>query len=170
MRGTYPGRVRAHRLLTPLAVGAIAVSLAGCGTVTVPAGPDAGDPDCAGVVLGAPDELLGQERQNTSSQGTVAWGEGEDTIVLRCGVTPPGPTTDLCTRLEDSTGVQVDWIVREQDDLVFYTTYGRSPAIDVSVPRAVAPDQPSAAALDLGRLVATNATASDHCVGSDDVT
>ncbi|GAA1332556.1 DUF3515 domain-containing protein [Brachybacterium horti] len=150
-------------------IGGIALGLAGCGTVRVPAGPEAGDPTCAGVVLGAPDELLGLPRAETSSQGTIAWGSGEDTIVLRCGVTPPGPTTDLCTRLEDSSGVQVDWIVREQDDLVFYTTYGRSPAIDVSVPRAVAPDQPSAAALDLGQLVTTNVDATDHCVGAEDV-
>src|SRR5699024_8527115 len=128
----------------------MALGLASCGTVQVPPGPDATNPVCADIVIGAPPEVLGMGRTETSSQGTAAWGSGEDAVVMRCGVTPPGPTTDLCTTLADGSGAKVDWIVRElEGDVVLYTTYGREPAIDVTVPRSAAPDQPSAAALDL---------------------
>lgn len=141
---------------------------AGCGTVRVPAGADAADPACATLVIGAPETMLGQSRHETSSQGTVAWGRGEQAVVLRCGVTPPGPTTDQCTRIENANGVQVDWIVREEDGIVTFTTFGRTPAVDVTVPRELAPDQPSAVVLDLAGLVA-GIPATDHCVGAEDV-
>lgn len=161
--------MRRSRLLTAPALLALVLGVSACGTVRVPPGPDASDPLCAEIVIGAPQVMLGLERSETSSQGTVAWGSGEDTIVLRCGVQPPGPTTDACTRLGDPEGVQVDWIVREQDGIVLLTTYGRTPAVDISVPRSVAPDQPSAAAMDMGRLIDSTIEATDHCVGPGDV-
>lgn len=157
-----------RRILQGGALLAAALVLAGCGSVTVPPGPDAADPACAPIVQGAPSALLDQDRHETSSQGTVAWGSGTDTIVLRCGVTPPGPTTDLCTRLESASGVTVDWIVREDDGLVTFTTYGRTPAVDITVPRAVAPDQPSAVPLELAGLVAP-LPVSAECIGPGDV-
>lgn len=134
------------------AAGAAAL-LTACGTVTVPAGPTAADPACAEITIGAPTAMLGQERTETTSQSTVAWGHGEETVVMRCGVVPPGPTTDQCTRLDDGAGHVVDWIVRENNGVVLYTTYGREPAVDVSVPRALAPDQPSAGPLELNAIV-----------------
>lgn len=159
-----PERFRRAVVLPGVAV--LLLGLSACGAVRVPAGPAAADPLCADIVLGAPQEMFGLERTETTSQGTVAWGSGEDTVVLRCGVVPPGPTTDPCTRLGNENGVQVDWIVREQDDIVLLTTYGREPAIDISVPRAVAPDQPSAAALDMGQLIDATIEATEHCVGA----
>ncbi|MDD0429630.1 DUF3515 family protein, partial [Shigella sonnei] len=72
----------------------------------------------------------------------AAWGSGEDTVVMRCGVTPPGPTTDQGATLADENEIEVDWVVKEiEGDTFLYTTYGREPAIDVSVPRSAAPDQ-----------------------------
>lgn len=158
-----------HRTRLLAAAGLTLITLTSCGTVQVPAGPDGSDPLCAQISVSAPQELLGLQRQETSSQGTVAWGTGEDTVVMRCGVEPPGPTTDLCTTLKDENDIETDWIVRDQDDVVFYTSYGREPAVDISVPRSVAPDQPSAAALDLGGLVSRTIEATDHCVGPGDV-
>lgn len=154
----------------PLVVTAAAMlGLSGCGTVQVPPGPAASDPTCAEIVLGAPPEVLGMERVETSSQGTAAWGRGEDTVVMRCGVAPPGPTTELCTTLADENGTEVDWIVQEVEDEGFlYTTYGREPAVDVSVPTSAAPDQPSAAALDLTRVIDTTTEATAFCVGPGD--
>ncbi|MGO2754618.1 DUF3515 domain-containing protein [Brachybacterium alimentarium] len=157
------------RLPALAAAGLMTVTLASCGTVEVPAGPSATDPVCADILLAAPEQVLGMDRVETSSQGTAAWGHGEDAVVMRCGVTPPGPTTDLCTTLEDANGVQVDWVVRElEDDVFLYTTFGRDPAIDVSVPRSAAPDQPSGAALDLAQVVSRNIEATDYCVGPGD--
>ncbi|MGP9539285.1 DUF3515 family protein [Brachybacterium sp. AOP43-C2-M15] len=159
--------LRSRPLALPAAA-LMALGLLSCGTVQVPAGPSAADPVCADVLLSAPPEVLGMSRVETSSQGTAAWGSGEETVVMRCGVTPPGPTTDMCTTLADGDGVEVDWIVRELDEGGFlYTTYGREPAIDVSVP-AASPDQPSAAALDLGQVVSRNIEATDFCVGPGD--
>ncbi|MGP9693213.1 DUF3515 family protein [Brachybacterium sp. AOP25-B2-12] len=159
-----PHRRRAAALAAGICAAGI---LSACGAVTVPPGPDAADPACAPIIQNAPDDLLGQPRQETSSQGTIAWGTGADTIVLRCGVTPPGPTTDLCTRIADATGISVDWIVHEKDGLVTFTTFGRVPAIDVTVPRSAAPDQPSAAVLDMTRTVSA-IPATQECLGPGD--
>ena len=149
--------------------GLLALGLAACGTVRVPAGEAAADPTCADIVLGAPPQVLGLDRAETSSQGTVAWGSGEDTVVMRCGVTPPGPTTDQCTTLADENEIEVDWVVKEiEGDTFLYTTYGREPAIDVSVPRSAAPDQPSAAALDLTQVITRNIDATARCIGPGD--
>jgi hypothetical protein len=144
--------------------------VASCGTTKIPAGPDASAPACADVVLGAPDTMLDQPQHTTGSQGTVAWGEGEKTIVLRCGVTSPKATTDPCTTLSDEhEKKQVDWIVKDDEDagIVHFTTFGRTPAIDLTVPRAVAGDQPSAVPMDLAdQVLAIPAT--DRCVGPGD--
>ncbi|MFC7374761.1 DUF3515 family protein [Brachybacterium sp. GCM10030267] len=154
------------RLPALAAAGLLTLGAASCGTVQVPPGPAATDPVCADIIVGAPPQVLGMDRTETSSQGTAAWGSGEDTVVMRCGVTPPGPTTDICTTLEDGSGVQIDWIVRElEGDMFLYTTYGREPAIDISVPRSAAGDQPSAAALDLAQVISRNIEATDYCVG-----
>ncbi|MDN5820243.1 MAG: DUF3515 domain-containing protein [Brachybacterium sp.] len=157
------------RLLPRPAACLRAVGLVSCGTGQGPPGPDAANPTCADIVLGVPPQVLGLAQVETSSQGTAAWGSGEDTIVMRCGVTPPGPTTDLCTTLADGNGVEVDWIVQElEGDVFLYTTYGRDPAIDVSVPRSAAPDQPSGAALDLAQVISRTVDATDRCIGPGD--
>ena len=161
--------MRSTRLLALPALALLAVGMTSCGTVTVPPGPEATDPVCAEIMLGLPPEVLGMSRTETSSQATAAWGSGEKTVVMRCGVTPPGPTTDQCTTLEDGSGAQVDWIVREVENGVFqYTTYGREPAIDLTVPLAAAPDQPSGAALDLGQVISRTIPATDRCIGPGD--
>ncbi|MFC0673333.1 DUF3515 family protein [Brachybacterium hainanense] len=153
----------------------VLVSLAGCGTTTVPPGPDAADPVCASIIATAPKEILGHARQETNSQGTLVWGEGEDAIVLRCGVEPPGPTTQQCTTLADAAGAEVDWIVTTSDDedpedpsaMVLFTTYGRTPAVDISVPRSAAPEQPSAVPLEFTRPIAA-IPATTRCIGPGD--
>ncbi|PWH05615.1 DUF3515 domain-containing protein [Brachybacterium endophyticum] len=148
-----------------------ALACTSCATIQVPAGPDAADPACADVVRSAPRTLLDQSRHTTSSQGTLAWGSGDEAIVMRCGVTPPGPTSKMCTTLTDEHGREVDWIVEDDgssDGVVRFTTYGRSPAIDLTVPREVAGDQPSAAALDLTEAV-SGISASRNCLSVQDV-
>lgn len=144
---------------TSLVCGAASVGLllTGCGAIKVPVGAsDPTNPVCAQIIVSLPDQLLGLERTETTSQSTAAWGRGDTAIVLRCGVTPPPPTTDLCTTIEARDGTQIDWIVKEDENsgTVLFTTYGREPAVDISVPRKVAPDQPSAAAIELAGLIA----------------
>jgi len=154
-----------------LALGGVLV-LAGCSSaVGVQAAPHAQDPECASVILALPESLGdGLERVDTTSQATAAWGTANDAVVLRCGVEPPGPTTEQCVTLETASGATVDWLVRADSapadaatsdpatsgaspaptadpalnpggsDWTFLT-YGRDPAIEVTVPAAVVADR-----------------------------
>ncbi|SOC55180.1 DUF3515 family protein [Ornithinimicrobium cerasi] len=62
------------------------------------------------------------------SRGVAAW--GDPPIVARCGKAPLGPTEDPCI---DINGV--DWVATVLDDGgTMFTTYGRTPAVEVLVP------------------------------------
>jgi hypothetical protein len=132
----------------------------GCtATVPVPAAPHAADPVCAEVVLALPRDLEGLERLRTDSQATVAWGDPSAPVVLRCGVEPPGPTTDQCVTADDGAA-SVDWVTRtgpEQPDGSAdwtFVTYGRSPAVEVHVPAAVTAARSTSFLVELGPAVA----------------
>lgn len=119
--------------------------------------PHANDPACGVVLQLAPEALIGLERRTTTSQSSRAWGTA-DTVVLRCGVEPPGPSTERCVRVTDAAGTAVDWIALEGDDAWTFVTYGRVPAVEVVVPLAVQPEgtQATTPLVDLG--VAVSAT------------
>ncbi len=105
------------------------VTLSGCTSMLVvdPA-EDAADPDCALPMLLMPDEVNELSQRATSSQGTTAWGEPA-TVIVRCGVAPPAPTTDPCVSVDG-----VDWVqVRAEEDTWQFVTYGRTPAVEVLV-------------------------------------
>lgn len=112
--------------------------------MTEPA-PSASEPVCGQVLQWSPPELAGAQERETTSQASKAW--GDPPITLRCGVEPPGPTTDRCITVTDQDGVAIDWVVKENDDVVgtgedadtergrfVFTTYGRVPAVEVVVP------------------------------------
>lgn len=120
--------------------------------------PHANDPACGVVLQLAPQELVGLERRTTTSQSSRAWGT-TDPVVLRCGVEPPGPSTEQCVRVTDTTGRAVDWIAVEADDAWTFVTYGRIPAVEVVVPSAVQPDGTQATAPLVDLSVAVSATA-----------
>lgn len=137
------------------------VALGACTpTITVEVAPDATDPLCASIVLALPENLGGAERLRTTSQATAAWGVQSSAITLRCGVEPPGPTTEACQAIEDASGTSVDWLVVENEDegSWTFTTYGRVPAVEVTVPDGVA----TAPVVDLNRSVSL-APQSRHC-------
>lgn len=127
------GRARLTLLrLAVLSAGAPVLAVAGCASaVDVAPAPHAADPACARVMVALREagfaELADRPRRDTSAQSTAAW--GDPPVVLRCGVEPPGPTTDACLRVDS-----VDWVVREDDEQTVFTTYGRVPAVEVSVP------------------------------------
>ncbi|WP_372595508.1 DUF3515 domain-containing protein [Actinotalea sp.] len=130
--------------------------MAGCSSaVVVDVAPHAAEPLCASIVLALPEDLDGLERLRTTSQATVAWGDPGDPVVLRCGVEPPGPTTDQCVTAEDEAG-SVDWIAvsgpAAQDGSAdwTFTTYGRSPAVEVQVPASVTATRSTSFLLELG--------------------
>lgn len=116
------------------------LSLAGCGAGTVALEPaaDSNAPECADITVRLP-ELLGgsgpsgtQDRRWTNAQATGAWGD-PTSVILRCGVEVPGPTTLQCV-----TFGAVDWIV-DPSDLPWQriTTYGRDPAVQISIDTSV---------------------------------
>ena len=114
-------------LAAVLAVGTLV--LTGCAdALVVDAAEDAANPDCALPILLMPDQIGDLEQRTTSSQGTTAWGEPAS-VIVRCGVPEPAPTTDPCVTVDG-----VDWVqVRGDEDTWQFVTYGRSPAVEVLV-------------------------------------
>ncbi|MDN4489859.1 DUF3515 family protein [Demequina sp. SYSU T00068] len=118
---------------------AAAPLLTGCASpLVVDPAPYAADVDCARVMLAMPEDLGGLPGQPTSSQATAAWGE-EYPLVMRCGVEPPGPTTDECLSIETSAAT-VDWLVIDEGGTWRTVTFGRSPAVELVVPKERAQD------------------------------
>jgi hypothetical protein len=140
---------------------AVAVLVAGCSqAVTFDPAPSASDPDCAAVVVRLPDTVAGLAERETNAQGTGAWGQPAS-VLLRCGVEPPGPTTDRCVSVDG-----VDWIIDESDAPTYlFTTYGRTPAVEVVVDNDVVSG--TTAITDLSRAVAA-IPAEGGCVAVDD--
>lgn len=138
----------------------LAVSaLAGCtSAVPVEAAPYAHDPVCAEVVLALPRDLEGLPRLGTTSQASVAWGDRSAPVVLRCGVEPPPPTTDACVSADDGS-IAVDWVTRTGPEQPnggaewTFTTYGRSPAVEVHVPAEVTAERSTSFLVDLNTAV-----------------
>ncbi len=146
-----------------LALPVLGIALSGCArTVVVEPAADAANPQCADIMLRLPDELDGQQVRDTSSQGTKAWGD-PNVAVVRCGVTPPGPTTDQCVSVSG-----VDWISKggEDDDTWVFTSYGRTPAVEVLVNRKLASGSDVLATVSPAMQVFE---AQDECVGAEDV-
>lgn len=120
-----------------VSVAAIALGLTSCAhSVVIEPAPHATDVACSDIIVGfhGSDELAGLARREVTAQSAAAWGEPGGTgpaVTLRCGVDVPGPSTEGCLGVND-----VDWI-GPRDPLNNdrrYTTYGRSPAIEVFVP------------------------------------
>ena len=111
----------------------LAAALTGCSSavVTQPA-EDANNPACAAAMLRTPEEISGQHRRTTTSQGVTAYGEPAS-IIVTCGVAVPGPTSERCLSVDG-----VDWILTESTDPAASpshtwtaTTYGTEPALRV---------------------------------------
>lgn len=141
---------------------AVVVTLSGCaGTVDVDPGTDAADPACARVMLSLPNDLGGSVKRRTSSQGTAAWGD-PSAVILRCGVTPPGPTTTPCVSVD-----KTDWLSKDEGDHWRFTTYGRTPAVEVLIDQKRVSGQ--SAITELSHAVSA-LPQKRHCVGAADVT
>ncbi|MBT1634213.1 DUF3515 family protein [Clavibacter michiganensis] len=153
---------RAVRAAAAVAACGIAVLLAGCApTVSLEPAAGAADPLCADVVVHLPAELGTAPLRETDAQGTGAWGDPQSTVILRCGVATPGPTTDACISYDD-----VDWV---EDDSkapnIRYTTFGRTPAVEVVIDST----QASYTALtDLSGVVSA-IPQTDRCVSAQDL-
>ncbi|MCR2809366.1 MULTISPECIES: DUF3515 domain-containing protein [unclassified Microbacterium] len=123
------------------------LALSGCtSTVSLQPAADADEPACADVTVRLPALVDGEERRWTDAQATGAWGDPAS-VILTCGVTPPGPTTLPCQSVNG-----VDWIIDESEAPRYrVTTFGRTPAVEVYLDNDLVS---SAAVLDtLSRVV-----------------
>lgn len=118
----------------PVFATSLVLAVSGCtAPVVVEPAPYAGDPGCAPVMLGIPDEVGGLARYETSSQATAAYGD-EPRIIVRCGVEVPGPSSERCVAIE-TPPTSADWLVVEEADAWRATAFGRNPAMEVVVPK-----------------------------------
>ena len=102
------------------------LALSGCASIAnVQPADDAGNPLCAEMMVVLPPEISDQQKRQTNSQATAVWGDPAQ-LVLRCGVTPPPPSTDPCVSVNG-----VDWLAKEGDEAWTLTTYGRIPATEL---------------------------------------
>lgn len=141
----------------------IGLLVSGCApTVIVEPAEDAQNPKCADIMLSLPDKISEQPTRKTSSQGTKAWGD-PSIAVLRCGVTSPGPTTDQCVSVGG-----VDWISKpsDEDDTWLFTSYGRTPAVEVLVNRKAESGNNVLAAVSPAM---EKVQAEAKCVGAEDI-
>lgn len=117
----------------------VAMAVAGCARpLIVDPAPYAADVDCARVMLAVPEVLGGLEVRPTSSQATTAWAE-DYPLIMRCGVEPPGPTTTECVAITTPTA-DVDWLITDDDARWQAISFGRSPAVELLVPKERAQD------------------------------
>jgi hypothetical protein len=116
--------------LAPVAIlPLLLVLLSACApTVALTTAADATNPKCADVIVRLPQSVADQKIRQTDAQATSAWGDPA-AVVLRCGVTPPGPTSTQCATVKS-----IDWLIDDTKKPVYtFTTYGRTPAVQVVV-------------------------------------
>jgi len=113
----------------------IVVGLTGCSSVDVVDPADSGSAACRAAAARWPETVGGQSRHATSSSSVAVRAWGDPAIIARCGVAPVGPTTDQCLEVSG-----VDWVAHRLTDGVRFTTYGRSPAIEILVPSDYEPE------------------------------
>jgi hypothetical protein len=122
-----------RRVLAALAC--VAVVPAGCSSaVDVSPAPEAPSAACAAASRHWPATVGNQRPVDTSSSSGSVHAWGDPAVIVRCGVPAPGPSTDDCLGVDG-----IDWLAHPLSDGTRFTTYGRSPAIEVLVPRAYDP-------------------------------
>ncbi len=127
IREVPPHKARRVKFATTVAASlAGLLVLSGCSPIAnVQPADDAGNPLCAEMMVVLPPEISEQQKRQTNSQATAVWGDPAQ-LVLRCGVTPPPPSTDPCVSVNG-----VDWLAKEGEESWTLTTYGRTPATEL---------------------------------------
>ena len=152
-----------RRVLGAVAALAGVATLTGCTPmVSMNPSPAATDPACAAIVVRLPQALGTAQKRETDAQGTAAWGD-PPAVTLTCGVTPPGPTTDVCITVGG-----VDWIERDQltrtTPRYVLTTFGRTPATQVVIEAKGAVSSNDALSGISDAVAQAVPTASRHCI------
>lgn len=148
-------------VLAAFAIAALATLTACTPSVPFEPAPDAADPACAEVIVRLPDTVADLERRETNAQATGAWGNPAS-VLLRCGVESPPPTTDRCITVNG-----VDWVEdASQAPQYRFISYGRVPAVEVVLDNDVVSG--STVITDLSAAVSL-LPQERHCLSVDDV-
>ncbi len=142
----------------------VLVALAACTpTVALTPAADATNPGCAQIIVRLPDAVASQPIRQTNAQATGAWGN-PTSVLLRCGVTPPGATTATCYTVKG-----VDWLIDDSKKPRYvFTTFGRNPATEVIVDSTLTNGQGTIVLDELANAIGTiKQTAA--CVNREDV-
>jgi hypothetical protein len=155
-----PGRT-ALAALIPI----ILVTLTACTpTVALDPAANATAEGCAEIIVRLPKNppTVGNlAARETDAQGTAAWGDPVG-VILRCGVTPPGPSTLPCYTVNG-----VDWLEDSSGAPNYvFTTFGRNPAVEVIVDSKLASGTNSLN--DLSNAVGT-IPATKRCLSAEEV-
>jgi hypothetical protein len=155
---------RTPRIVVAFGVAAALVAaLAGCtNTVSLTAAPSANAAACAAVQVRLPDTVDAKfALRSTNAQSTAAWGS-PTVVVMHCGVAVP-TVSDLPCFSQGS----LDWIRDATTaDRITYTTFGRTPAVQVTIDTTTA--TPSVLQ-DLGDAVSTLPKNGKRCLDPGDV-
>ncbi|MEO7122529.1 MAG: DUF3515 family protein [Lacisediminihabitans sp.] len=141
-------------LLAPI----LLLTLSACAPVVplTPAG-DATNPKCADVIVHLPGSVADQTLRQTDAQATAAWGDPA-AVILRCGVTPPGPTSTQCATVKS-----IDWLIDNTKQPVYtFTTYGRTPAVQVVIDSKLTQGQGTIVLDQLSNAVSFIAQSKEH--------
>jgi hypothetical protein len=150
-----------YRAGSRAALAVLLLLVAGCGGgPDVEPGPDGASAACTSLLDRLPGTVLDRSRSELNVAGAAAWGDPR--VVLRCGVPPTGPTSNPCIEADD-----VDWTLAESGDTLRFTTFGRNPAVEVSVPGSVGRENASGALIDLAAAVRA-IPATSACIGPED--
>ncbi|PYY37095.1 MULTISPECIES: DUF3515 family protein [unclassified Curtobacterium] len=149
-------------IATVLAAAAVLAGLSGCtNPVRMEPAPAADAAACADAQVRLPavvnDTLA---LRDTSAQATAAWGS-PSAVLYHCGVAVP-TVSDLPCFSQGS----VDWIRDDRGKEVVYTTFGRSPAVQVVIDTSRAT---SDALQDLGDAVSRLPEDGHRCLDPQDV-
>jgi Protein of unknown function (DUF3515) len=151
-----------------LALAAVAVVaaglLTGCApTIALTPAAHATSAKCASVVVLLPNTVSSLPQRETNAQGTGAWGEPPD-ILLHCGVPVPDPTSSLPCDTVDG----IDWLLKSDPNNVFtFTTYGRDPAVSVTINSKDVKADGNRALSDLAIAVAEIPGSKHHCIADE---
>ncbi|GAB3578849.1 DUF3515 family protein [Calidifontibacter terrae] len=126
-------RLNTSRWLGVAVVATLGLTACG-GAVEVVSAPSHGDPLCAKVAAAWPRTVAGKKARDVSSGADAAAAWGDPAIIARCGTVTPAPSPN-CLTVDD-----VDWVLTTLSDGTKAETYGRSPAIEVLLPKQYLPE------------------------------
>jgi len=156
---------RSARLLSALPLALAVVALSACaGTVAMKPAAHANTVGCANISVRLPDSVAGKAQRTTDAQATGAWGD-PTVVLLRCGVTPIGPTTKPCVTVDG-----IDWVLETNpsDATIRYITFGRTPATEVVISHAAGGVSDASVLPDFADAIAS-VKQTEKCLATADV-